>query len=42
MKYVVEIGSGTVIYILRFIEVASGIQNLMGGIHRYTGSKVIS
>jgi hypothetical protein len=39
MKYAVEMGSGTMIYISSFIKTASGIQNLMGG---YPDRKVIS
>jgi hypothetical protein len=31
MKYVVEMGSGTMIYIPSFIKNGSGIQNLIGG-----------
>jgi hypothetical protein len=31
MKYAVEMGSGAMIYILRFIKIGSGVQNLMGG-----------
>jgi hypothetical protein len=42
MKYAVEIGSGGMIYIPNFIVIGSGIQKLIGGIHRHTGSKVIS
>jgi hypothetical protein len=36
MKYAVETGSGAMIYILGFIEIGSGIQKLIGGIHRHT------
>jgi hypothetical protein len=32
MKYAVERGSGAMIYILNFVKIASGIQNLMGKI----------
>jgi hypothetical protein len=35
MKYAVEIGSGVMIYTLRFIKIDSGIQKLMGGIPRH-------
>jgi hypothetical protein len=31
MKYAVKMGSGAVIYIPSFIEIGSGIQNLIGG-----------
>jgi hypothetical protein len=41
MKYAVEIGSGAMIYIPSFIKTGSGIQKLMGGIHRHTDKKVI-
>jgi hypothetical protein len=34
MKYDVEMGSGAVMYILSFIKIGSGIQELIGGIHR--------
>jgi hypothetical protein len=30
MKYVIEIGSGTTIYITSFIKIGSGIQKLLG------------
>jgi hypothetical protein len=36
MKYAVEIGSGARIYIPSFIEIGSGIQKSIGGIHRHT------
>jgi hypothetical protein len=42
MKYAVEMGSGAMIYIPNFIQIVSGIQNLIGGIHRHKDSKVIS
>jgi hypothetical protein len=35
MKYVVEIGSGVMIYIPSFIKIGSGIQKLIGGIHTH-------
>jgi hypothetical protein len=39
-------GSGAMIYVPVFIKIGSGIQKLMGGIHRqtdtYTDSNVIS
>jgi hypothetical protein len=36
MKYALEMGSGTKIYIPSFIKINSGIQELMAGIHRDT------
>jgi hypothetical protein len=42
MKYVVELGSGAMIYIPSFIKIGSGIQKLMWGIHRHADSMVIS
>jgi hypothetical protein len=42
MKYATEMGSGAMIYIPSFIKIGSGIQNLIGGIHRHTDSMVIS
>jgi hypothetical protein len=45
MKYVVEMGSGAMIYIPSFIKIGSGIQKLLGGdkhtdthTHRHTAS----
>jgi hypothetical protein len=42
--YAVEMGSGVMIYmyIPNFMEIAAGIQTLIGGIHRHTESMVIS
>jgi hypothetical protein len=40
--YVVQMGSGAMIYIPSFIKIGSGIQKLIGGIHRHTDSNVIS
>jgi hypothetical protein len=34
MKYAVEMGPGAMIYIPSFIKNGSGIQNVLGGIHR--------
>jgi hypothetical protein len=34
MKYAIEMGSGAMIYIPSFIKTGSGIQKLIGGIHR--------
>jgi hypothetical protein len=42
MKCAVEIGLGAMIYIQIFIKIVLGIQKMIGGIHRYTGCKVIS
>jgi hypothetical protein len=33
---VVEVGSGAVIYLPSFIKTGSGVQKLIGGIHRHT------
>jgi hypothetical protein len=38
MKYAVEMDSGAMIYITTITEIVSGIQKLIGGIHRYTES----
>jgi hypothetical protein len=35
-NYAVEMGSGAVIYIPSFIEIGSGVQKLIGWIHRHT------
>jgi hypothetical protein len=40
MKYVVEMGSGAMIYVPIFIKIGSGIQKLMGGIHRQHGNRI--
>jgi hypothetical protein len=42
MKYAIEMGSGVMIYILSLIKIGSGIQKLIGKIHRHTDSMVIS
>jgi hypothetical protein len=46
MKYIVEIGSGAVMYMPSFIQSGSGIQKLMRDNiqthHRHTDGKVIS
>jgi hypothetical protein len=39
-KYVVEMGSGTMIYIPSFIKTGSGVQKITGGIHRHTDNMV--
>jgi hypothetical protein len=36
MKYAVEMSKGAMIYILSFIKIGSGIQNLIGGIYGHT------
>jgi hypothetical protein len=41
MKYVVEMGSGAMIYIPSFINTGSGIQKVMGG-GEYTDNMVIA
>jgi hypothetical protein len=41
MKYDVEMGSIAMIYVPNFIQIGSGIQKVIGGIHRYTASMVI-
>jgi hypothetical protein len=38
MKYAAQMGSGAVIYIPSFIKIGSGIQKLIGEIHRHTGT----
>jgi hypothetical protein len=42
MKYVVELGSGTMMYIPDFIMIGSGIQRLLGEVHRHTDSVEIT
>jgi hypothetical protein len=42
MKYAVEMGSDAMIYIPSLMKIGSGIQKLMGGIHRHTDSMVMS
>jgi hypothetical protein len=42
VKYAVERGSGAMIYIPSFINIGSGIQKLMGVIHRHTDSMEIA
>jgi hypothetical protein len=42
MKHAVEMGSVAVMYTPIFIETVSGIQKLLGGIHRHTDSKAIA
>jgi hypothetical protein len=36
MEFNVQIGSGAIIYIERFINIGSGILNLLTGIHGHT------
>jgi hypothetical protein len=38
MKFAVGMGSGAMIYIPSFITNGSGIQKLIGGVHRHTDS----
>jgi hypothetical protein len=40
MKYVVEMGSGAMIYVPSFIKTSSGIQRFIGGIHRQHGDHI--
>jgi hypothetical protein len=40
--YDAEIGSGAMIYIRSIIKTGSGIQKLIGGIHRHTESMEIA
>jgi hypothetical protein len=40
MKYAVEIGSGAMIYIPSFMKIGSGIQKLIGRIHRQRGDHI--
>jgi hypothetical protein len=42
MKYAAEMGSGGMIYIPIFIKIGSGIQKLIGGIHRQAEIMVIA
>jgi hypothetical protein len=43
MKYAVEMGSGAMIYLSRFIKIGSGIQKLTGGgKQRHTDNMVIA
>jgi hypothetical protein len=41
MPYVVEMGSGAMTYIPSFINIGSGIQKLIRGIHRQTDSMAL-
>jgi hypothetical protein len=40
MKYAIEMGSGAMIHIPSFIKIGSGIQTLIGGIHRQHGDLI--
>jgi hypothetical protein len=42
MKYAAEIGSGAMIHIPSFIKMGSGIQKLIGRLHRHTDSMEIA
>jgi hypothetical protein len=42
MNHAVEMGSGAMMHIPSFIQISSGVQKLMRGIHRHTDSNVIS
>jgi hypothetical protein len=39
--YAVEMGSGAVIYVPSFIKIGSGIQKLIGWIHRYADTQTV-
>jgi hypothetical protein len=39
MKYAVDMDSNAMIYIPSFIKIGSGIQKLIGEIHRHTDSQ---
>jgi hypothetical protein len=40
MRCAVKMGSGAMIYIPSFINIGSGIQKSMGGIHRQHGDRI--
>jgi hypothetical protein len=40
MKYTVEMGSVAMIYIPNFIKIGSGVQKIMGEIHRKHGDLI--
>jgi hypothetical protein len=40
MKYAIEMGSGSMIYIPTFITISSGIQKLIGRTHRHHGDLI--
>jgi hypothetical protein len=42
MKYSVEMGSDAMMYVPNFIKIGSGVQKLIGRIHRHTDSMVVS
>jgi hypothetical protein len=42
MKYAVEMGSGSMVYVSSFLKTDSDIQKSIGGIHRHTDSMIIS
>jgi hypothetical protein len=42
MKYATEMGSGAKIYVPSIRKIGSGVQKLIGRIHRHTDSMVIS
>jgi hypothetical protein len=42
MNYAIQMVSGAMIYIPSFIEIGSGIQRLIRGIHRHTDIMVIA
>jgi hypothetical protein len=42
VKYTIELGPCSMIYIPSFIKIGSGVQKLIRGLHRYTDSTVIT
>jgi hypothetical protein len=42
MKYAIETGSASMIYVPSFIKIGSGIQKLEWGIYQHTDIKLIS
>jgi hypothetical protein len=42
MKYAIRMGSGAIIFIPSFINIGSGIQKLIKGIHRHTEGMVVA
>jgi hypothetical protein len=42
MKHALELGSGAMMYMPRFIKIGSGIRKFLGGIHGHTDSMEIA
>jgi hypothetical protein len=42
MKYTVELSSGAIIYMARFIKIGSGVQKLRGYTHTHTDNTEIA